>query len=146
MLSSILLSDSEPSFPSRVRFHLEWFVSFPLILDLLSRFLSRPNPISFPTAFIFLLQFAAGVQALASLSPALKDPGASLLPDLPDVRAVSVHVAAAVVKRAVDEGRARVPELQGMNMEEIEEMIKQQVSEETRVGPEGVSGGRRKRR
>ncbi|KAL7410185.1 malate dehydrogenase [Mrakia frigida] len=70
--------------------------------------------------------FAAGVQALASLSPALKDPGASLLPDLPDVRAVSVHVAAAVVKRAVDEGRARVPELQGMNMEEIEEMIKQQ--------------------
>lgn len=82
----------------------------------------RPHP------FLLSHQFAAGVQALASLSPALKDPGASLLPDLPDVRAVSVHVAAAVVKRAVDEGRARVPELQGMNMEEIEEMIKQQVS------------------
>ena len=71
-----------------------------------------------------LLQFAAGVQALASLSPALKDPGASLLPDLPDVREVSVHVAAAVAKRAVEEGRARVPELEGMNIEQIEELIK----------------------
>lgn len=87
-----------------------------------------PNSCSFALPSLSFHQFAAGVQALASLSPALKDPGASLLPDLPDVRAVSVHVAAAVVKRAVDEGRARVPELQGMNMEEIEEMIKQQVS------------------
>jgi malate dehydrogenase (oxaloacetate-decarboxylating) len=34
----------------------------------------------------------AGVHALASLSPALENPEASLLPDLADVRAVSVHV------------------------------------------------------
>jgi hypothetical protein len=69
-------------------------------------------------------QFAAGVQALAALSPALTDPGASLLPDLPEVRYVSVKVAAAVIKRAVEEGHSRVPELEGMNMDEIEERIK----------------------
>lgn len=70
-----------------------------------------------------MFQFAAGVQALAALSPALTDPGASLLPDLPEVRYVSLKVAAAVVKRAVEEGHSRVPELEGMNMAEIEERI-----------------------
>lgn len=68
--------------------------------------------------------FAAGVQALASLSPALKDPEASLLPDLSEVRDVSLHVAAAVAKRSVEEGHSRVPALAGMSMEQIEERIK----------------------
>lgn len=49
----------------------------------------------------------AGINALASLSPALKDPDASLLPDLSEVREVSVHVAAAIVRTACEEGRTR---------------------------------------
>jgi len=48
----------------------------------------------------------AGVHALASLSPALHNPEASLLPDLADVRTVSVEVAAAVVRQAVEDGNA----------------------------------------
>ena len=53
----------------------------------------------------------AGVHALASLSPALDDaPEASLLPDLADVREVSVHVAAAVVRQAVEDGNSRDPQ------------------------------------
>lgn len=49
----------------------------------------------------------ASANALSELSPALKDPGASLLPDLADVRDVSVYVAAAVVRQAVAEGNAQ---------------------------------------
>ncbi|ODN91425.1 malate dehydrogenase (oxaloacetate-decarboxylating) [Cryptococcus wingfieldii CBS 7118] len=48
----------------------------------------------------------AGVNSLASLSPALSNPEASLLPDLADVRKVSVDVAAAVVRQAVEDGNA----------------------------------------
>ena len=48
----------------------------------------------------------AGVNALSSLSPALHNPEASLLPDLADVRAVSVDVTAGVVRQAVEEGNA----------------------------------------
>lgn len=48
----------------------------------------------------------AGVNSLASLSPALSNHEASLLPDLADVRAVSVEVAAAVVRQAVEDGNA----------------------------------------
>ncbi len=49
----------------------------------------------------------AGVNSLASLSPALENNEASLLPDLSDVRSLSVHVAAAVVRQAVEDGNAR---------------------------------------
>nr|XP_019047815.1 malate dehydrogenase (oxaloacetate-decarboxylating) [Kwoniella bestiolae CBS 10118]OCF26745.1 malate dehydrogenase (oxaloacetate-decarboxylating) [Kwoniella bestiolae CBS 10118] len=49
----------------------------------------------------------AGVNSLASLSPALTNPEASLLPDLADVRNVSVEVAAAVVRQAVQDGNAK---------------------------------------
>ncbi|WWC97724.1 hypothetical protein V866_004609 [Kwoniella sp. B9012] len=49
----------------------------------------------------------AGVNSLASLSPALSNPEASLLPDLADVRNVSVDVAAAVVRQAVQDGNAK---------------------------------------
>jgi malate dehydrogenase (oxaloacetate-decarboxylating) len=49
----------------------------------------------------------AGVHALASLSPVLEEPGAALLPDLADVRNVSVSVAAAVVRRAVQDNNAQ---------------------------------------
>ena len=49
----------------------------------------------------------AGVNSLASLSPALDNHEASLLPDLADVRSVSVNVAAAVVRQAVEDGNAK---------------------------------------
>jgi len=47
----------------------------------------------------------AGVKALASLSPALNDPDASLLPDLGSVRKVSLKVATAVANAAKSEGK-----------------------------------------
>ncbi|KAJ9124350.1 hypothetical protein QFC22_001150 [Naganishia vaughanmartiniae] len=51
--------------------------------------------------------FMAAVEALAALSPSATDPDASLLPDLSDVKEVSVHVAAAVIRQACTEGRTR---------------------------------------
>ncbi|KAJ9106360.1 hypothetical protein QFC21_001506 [Naganishia friedmannii] len=51
--------------------------------------------------------FMAAVEALAALSPSAVDPDASLLPDLSDVKEVSVHVAAAVIRQACTEGRTR---------------------------------------
>lgn len=65
----------------------------------------------------------AGVQALAELAP--KD-GHSLLPGLADVRTVSLHIAAAVARRAMEEGHARV------NIEEDpEEYIKKRMWDAT---------------
>ncbi|TIA70576.1 hypothetical protein E3P92_00562 [Wallemia ichthyophaga] len=50
----------------------------------------------------------AGVKALASASPALEDPDAPLLPDLAGVRKVSLQIAAAVVRQAMEEGVANI--------------------------------------
>lgn len=70
----------------------------------------------------------AGVHALASLSPALENPEASLLPDLADVRAVSVHVAAAVVRQAVHDGNAQdettVAVVKGEKGQSVEDFIR----------------------
>jgi malate dehydrogenase (oxaloacetate-decarboxylating) len=70
----------------------------------------------------------AGVHALASLSPALHNPEASLLPDLADVRSVSVHVAAAVVRQAVEDGNATDDEtveiVKGKGPQGLEDYIK----------------------
>lgn len=69
----------------------------------------------------------AGVHALASLSPALEHPEASLLPDLAEVRHVSVQVAAAVVRQAVKDGNAQDEEVikvaKGEGEQELEEYI-----------------------
>ncbi|KAK9434945.1 Malic enzyme, NAD-binding protein [Metarhizium brunneum] len=48
----------------------------------------------------------AAVQAVAAMSPALRDPTAPLLPDVGDVRDVSLQVAMGIVKAAVQEGVA----------------------------------------
>ncbi|OBT87425.1 hypothetical protein VE02_04689 [Pseudogymnoascus sp. 03VT05] len=48
----------------------------------------------------------AAVKALSAQSPALKDPARPLLPDVEDVREVSVQIAKAVVRQAVEEGLA----------------------------------------
>jgi malate dehydrogenase (oxaloacetate-decarboxylating) len=65
----------------------------------------------------------AGVQALAELAP---DDGHSLLPGLADVREVSVHIAAAVIRRAMEEGHARI-QIEG----DIEEFIKKRMWDAT---------------
>lgn len=49
----------------------------------------------------------AAVSALAARSPALENPDKPLLPDVSDVRAVSMAIAKAVVRQAVEEGLAR---------------------------------------
>jgi malate dehydrogenase (oxaloacetate-decarboxylating) len=70
----------------------------------------------------------AGVNSLASLSPALTNPEASLLPDLADVRAVSVAVASAVVRQAVADGNAQdeatIKIVNGEGSQTLEEYIK----------------------
>lgn len=68
----------------------------------------------------------AAVKALASQSPALKDPTKGLLPDVADVRDISVHIAVNVIKCAVEEGLAQVegiPEDEG----ELKEWVREQM-------------------
>lgn len=49
----------------------------------------------------------AASKALAAKAPALRDPRAPLVPDVEDVRELSVGVAKAVIQTAVDEGLAQ---------------------------------------
>ena len=49
----------------------------------------------------------AAVKALAAQSPALQDPDKGLLPDVLQVRELSVHIAKAVIQQAVEEGLAQ---------------------------------------
>ena len=70
----------------------------------------------------------AAVKALASQAPALKDPDAALLPDVTDVRELSVQVAAAVIKQAVDD---KLAQEEGIPTEDkdLEEWIREQMWE-----------------
>jgi len=68
----------------------------------------------------------AAVKALAAESPALKDPDAALLPDVTEVRAVSVKVAAAVIKQAVKDGLAQEEAIPNSD-QDLEEWIKEQM-------------------
>lgn len=68
----------------------------------------------------------AAVKALAAQSPALKDPSKGLLPDVVDVREISVHIARAVIKQAVEEGLAQeegIPTDEG----DLEEWVREQM-------------------
>ncbi|KFY12730.1 hypothetical protein V492_03695 [Pseudogymnoascus sp. VKM F-4246] len=70
----------------------------------------------------------AAMKALSSKSPALEDPARPLLPDVEDVRDVSVHIAKAVVRQAVEEGLAReegIPEDEA----ELDEWVRVQMWE-----------------
>ncbi|KFY36078.1 hypothetical protein V494_05340 [Pseudogymnoascus sp. VKM F-4513 (FW-928)] len=70
----------------------------------------------------------AAMKALSAKSPALEDPARPLLPDVEDVRDVSVHIAKAVVRQAVEEGLAReegIPEDEA----ELDEWIRVQMWE-----------------
>lgn len=70
----------------------------------------------------------AAVKAIAAQSPALKDHKKGLVPDVTDVREVSVHVAKAVIQQAVEEGLATergIPE----DDSELDEWVRQQMWE-----------------
>ncbi|CAK4031266.1 malic oxidoreductase [Lecanosticta acicola] len=68
----------------------------------------------------------AAVKALAAQAPALKDPDAALLPDVGDVREISVKIAAAVIQQAVQDGLAREKEIPSDGAE-LEEWIREQM-------------------
>ena len=70
----------------------------------------------------------AAVKALAKQGPALKDSTAPLLPDVTDVREISVQIAAAVIKQAVKEGLNQEKEIPEDDAE-LEEWIREQMWE-----------------
>ncbi|KAL3605961.1 NAD-dependent malic enzyme, mitochondrial [Fusarium poae] len=68
----------------------------------------------------------AAVEGVSSLSPALKDPTAPLLPDVGSVRDVSVRIARNVIQAAVKDGEATqegIPE----DVDDLEEWIREQM-------------------
>ena len=70
----------------------------------------------------------SAVKALAGEAPALKDPDKGLLPDVVDVREISVKIASAVIKTSVEEGLAQekgIPE----NDDELEDWVRAQMWE-----------------
>ncbi|KUM63171.1 hypothetical protein ACN42_g3927 [Penicillium freii] len=70
----------------------------------------------------------AAVEALKARSPALKDSNKPLLPDVEDVREISVDIAAAVISCAVEEGLAQAEGIPTTNSE-LREWIKVQMWE-----------------
>ena len=69
----------------------------------------------------------AAVKALAAQSPALKDPNKGLLPDVVNVRDISVHIARAVIVQAVEEGLAQEEGIPSDEHGELEEWIREQM-------------------
>jgi Malic enzyme len=70
----------------------------------------------------------AAVEALKAQSPALKDSNKPLLPDVEDVREISVDIAAAVILCAVKEGLAQAEGIPTTNSE-LREWIQVQMWE-----------------
>jgi malate dehydrogenase (oxaloacetate-decarboxylating) len=68
----------------------------------------------------------AAVNALAAQSPALKDPDKGLLPDVVNAREISVCIAMAVVKQAIEEGLAQEEDIP-IDDAELEEWIREQM-------------------
>jgi malate dehydrogenase (oxaloacetate-decarboxylating) len=68
----------------------------------------------------------AAVQALASAAPIIKGNGAGLLPDVEDVREISVKIARNVIKKAVEEDLAQEKNIPD-NDEDLEEWIREQM-------------------
>lgn len=70
----------------------------------------------------------AAIKVIADQSPALQDPDKGLVPDITDVREISVHVAKAVIKQAVEQGLAREKEIPDDDGE-LEEWVREQMWE-----------------
>lgn len=68
----------------------------------------------------------AAVKAFANQAPILKDPNAGLLPDVTEVREVSVKIAHAVIKQAVEEGLQQENDVPTDDAE-LEEWIREQM-------------------
>jgi malate dehydrogenase (oxaloacetate-decarboxylating) len=68
----------------------------------------------------------AAVKALAAQAPALKNPDKGLLPDVVDVREISVQVAASVIRQAVEEGLAQEEGIP-TNEKDLDEWIRAQM-------------------
>jgi malate dehydrogenase (oxaloacetate-decarboxylating) len=68
----------------------------------------------------------AAIKALAAQAPALKDPSKGLLPDIMNVREISVHIARAVIKTAVEEDLATAKDIP-TDEDELEEWIREQM-------------------
>jgi malate dehydrogenase (oxaloacetate-decarboxylating) len=69
---------------------------------------------------------AAAVRALVAQSPALQDPNKPLLPDVLDIKEISVQIARAVIQCAMREGltqREHIPQ----GDEELDEWIRSQM-------------------
>ncbi|UNI23286.1 Malate dehydrogenase (oxaloacetate-decarboxylating) [Purpureocillium takamizusanense] len=93
----------------------------------------------------------AAVRAVADMSPARADPTAPLLPDVREVRAVSVRVACGVIRAAVDEGLATeegippaIDSEEDGKEDRLEEWVREQMWEPRyrplrRVGMEGAT-------
>ena len=68
----------------------------------------------------------AAVEALAAAAPVVTGSGSGLLPDVEDVREISVKIARSVIKKAVEEGLSQeegIPTEDG----ELEEWIREQM-------------------
>lgn len=68
----------------------------------------------------------AAVQALASAAPVVNGTGAGLLPDVEDVRKISVKIASNVIKKAVEDGLAQEKDIPD-NDADLEEWIREQM-------------------
>ena len=68
----------------------------------------------------------AAIRALASQAPAFKDADAALLPDVTDVREISVRIARGVIQQAVADGMAQEKEIP-TDEKELEEWIREQM-------------------
>lgn len=68
----------------------------------------------------------AAVEALASTAPVLNNRGAGLLPDVEDVREVSVQIAKNVVKKAVEDKLAQAKDIPSEDAD-LEEWIREQM-------------------
>jgi len=68
----------------------------------------------------------AAVQALASEAPVLNNRGAGLLPDVEDVREISVQIAKSVIKKAVEDDLAQEKDIPSDDAD-LEEWIREQM-------------------
>lgn len=68
----------------------------------------------------------SAVKALASSAPILNDKGSGLLPDVENVRGISVQIAKAVIKKAVEDGLAQEKNIPSTDAD-LEDWIREQM-------------------